>query len=137
MAEIIGIPGKGGILQSDFIVAPKREVLGVSGNKIILDIAPSKIEIVPQNNDFLYFRARVENGEMTVSVKTKDETGKKHPDMYAKELILKAYQFFSDGGQKIEKIRTRFLEDSDNFRQFYDFFNSSENTDSEVKERER
>lgn len=137
MDEIVGKPGIGGIKMTDFEIGSNKEIIGVSGNKLLADITDRSIEIKPQDNESLYFRARVDDDEMTVSVKTKNNEGKKHPDMYARELTVKAYHHFINHGALINRIRTRFLEDSDNFRQFYQAFNDLSKDNLPIKEQER
>lgn len=84
------------------------EITGLSGKeKLFCVVNPVYINIEDSNDDNLAFQASIEDGTLSLDVNNKIAQGSslKHPDIYPSRLLEQTFKYFTEQGQKIERIK--------------------------------
>lgn len=91
--------------KEDQLVARSGQIFRVSFEENLIKILPAELGNIP---DQYLFLAWIDKGALVFSAFTKNKDGVRHPDMYAKELLIEALAFFErNRGIQIKIIRGR------------------------------
>lgn len=113
-----------------------------SGRDLITNIQPDLISITDAKDDRLQFEAKVRKETLVVTVKTRGYEGdpdKKHPDLFASQLVKKSLQFFELKGHSIAKwkdIWSKSGDLSDNWDQFEAYLQSHRVAGQEITQQQ-
>jgi len=120
---------------------PKTQGLN-SGRDLITNVKQDFISIVDSKDETLQFEAKVRNETLIVTVKTRGYQGdseKRHPDLFAAQLVKKSLQFFELQGHSIHKwkdIWSKSGDLNDNYDQFATYLRTHSSNGRELTQAE-